>query len=159
MKRPCKAAVAEAERLGFVFERTNSKNFLVYSSPAGAEIMLSPEMNEHAMRGVLRQMQRMVGAVEHKPGRNAAAVKERQARRRELDAERLAAERRQIEDEHAAFLARTAGAVLTKVDRRDLRRIEARLAEVRRLESQMVEVPAGGDHAGRRRAQHQAGER
>lgn len=159
MRRECKTAIAEAERLGFTFDRTNSKQHLVYQSPGGDEMVLSPTMSEHTLRSVVRQMQRMVGAVEHKPGRNASAVKERQARRRELGAMRLAAERRQIEDERAAFLARTAGAVLRKVDRRALRRIEARLAEVRRLESQMVEVPAGGDHGGHRRAQHRAGER
>ena len=157
MKQFAKKATKEAERLGYVYARTNSSNFDIYEHPSAGEIGINPSCNEASYRNIVRQMQKSVGVLVRAQGRDAIAVKDRHAKRAELDAERLAAERRDIERQRDVYLARISGAQLTQIDRADLARIERRLAEIRVLERMMTSVPASADHRGRGQARHRAG--
>lgn len=159
MKQYAKKAVQEAERLGYEFDHTNSNNFHVYVHPSVGEIALNPSMNEGTARQVMRRMQQAAGALDRTQGRDAGAVKDRARRRADLDAERLAAERRQIEAQRDTYLARIAGAPLSNLDRGELARLETRLKEIRRMEALMVSIPASADHRGRGQSRHRAGAR
>lgn len=159
MKGLAKKLCREAERLGYVHEYTNSKEFMVYVGPTGHEVRISASVTEHHAGAISKAMRQAVGDYEATPGRNAQAVKERAEKRRELDGERLAAERRAIQAEHDAYLARIAGAPHLKDDPAALRRIEKYLRDLDRLDSLMRSIPSGGDHQGRRSAKHTAGTR
>ena len=157
MKQFGRKTIKEAERLGYEYDRTNSSRFDVYVHPNAGEIAINPGMDEAASRSCIRTMQKAVGMFERQAGRNATAIKDRRARHEELNAERLAAERRDIEKQRATYLARIGAADFTQVDRADLARIEARLTEIRQLEALMTDVPASAEHSGRGRARHCAG--
>lgn len=157
MRQYGKKAIKEAERLGYEYIRTNASNFDIYAHPLAGEIAINPSMDEAAGRNVIRAMQKAVGAFVPKPGRNAVAVKERTAKAAEIEALRLRAERRRIEEQRDSYLRRIAGRTLTRFNREELARIEKRLAEVRELERLMVDVPASADHRGTGQARHRSG--
>jgi hypothetical protein len=160
MTKFSKKAAKEAERLGYVYSHANSSNFDVYVHPTAGEVSISVSLNdENLCLSIIRQMQKSVRMLDRAKGRSTAAIKDRNARQAELDAKRLAAERRDIEMQHTAFLARIGGAVLTQVDRADLALIESRIAEIRRLELLMTAVPASAAHRGTGQPRHQAGAR
>lgn len=157
MKQHAKKAIKEAERLGYELAHTNSNHFHVYVHPAAGDIALNPSMDESASRNVIRQMQKAVGRFVQAPGRNAAAVKVRSAKAAEIQALRLGAERRRIEEQRDSYLRRIAGRTLTRFNREELARIEKRLAEIRELERLMTDVPASSDHRGTGQARHRSG--
>lgn len=159
MKRLARQLCDEAEQLGFVHERTNSKGWLVYIDPAGHEVHISPDPAEHQARSIRRAMRQAAGVYEAPAGRCAQAVKDRAARRRELDGERLAAERHEVQRRHDEFLARIENAPHLRHDPTSLRRVEGYLRELDRLDALMRAIPAGGDHQGRRGARHTTGRR
>lgn len=159
MKALAKKLCAEAERLGYVHTGTNSKNFMVYTGPTGHEVRISPSVTEHNARAVSKAMQQAAGTYDASGGRNAQAVRERAQKRRGLDTERLAAERRAIQAEHDAYLTRIANAPHLKADPESLRRAEGRLRELDRIDALMRSIPSGGDHQGRRSARHTSGRR
>lgn len=159
MKAPAKNLCAEAKRLGYEHTGVNSKGFLVYAHPAGHEVRISPSATEHQAREISKAMRQAAGTYEATTGRNAVAVKERAQKRRELDAERLSAERRAIQAEHDAYLARISGAPHLEANPAALRRIEEYLRRLDHIDSLMRSIPSGGDHQGRRSARHTAGKR
>jgi len=159
VKQFSKKAIKAAERLGYVYARTNSNGFEIYECPMFGEIGINPSMDEQAYRNTVRQMEKAAGALTRAQGRDASAVKVRHARKAALDAVRLAAERSAIEAQHAEYLARIGTAPLTQANRADLARIEQRLAEIRVLEQMMKSVPASAEHRGTGQARHRAGVR
>jgi hypothetical protein len=154
MKRLAKQLVAEAAQLGYVHDRTNSNGYHVYVHPSGHEVQICPSAAEHQARAITKAMRRTAGTWQPTNGRNAQAVKERAGRRRHLDAERLAARRRQVQAEHDAYLARIARAPHLNDDPAALRRIEAYLRELADLDALMRSIPARDG-----RVKHTAGAR
>lgn len=159
MKRLAKDLVREAEQLGYVHDRTNTHGYLVYLHPSGHEVQICPSAAEHQARAVSKAMRKATGSWEQAAGRNATAVKERTAKRRQLEGERLAADRRRVQAEHDAYLARIDGAPHLKSDPAALRQVESYLRELDRLDLLMRAIPSGGDHSGSRHARHTAGAR
>lgn len=159
MKRLAKQMVREAEDLGYVHDRTNSSGYLVYVHPSGHEVQINPSAAEHQARAVSKAMRRTAGTWQPTVGRNASACKERAARRRELEGERLAAERQRVQAEHDAYLARISTAPHLRDDPGALRRVESYLTELDRLDRLMRSIPAGAAEQGRRHAAHTSGRR
>lgn len=157
MKRWVKALVAEVEQLGYEQTGVNAKGHLVYAAPGGREVRISPDASEDQVRDLTRAVRKASGTFAPPPRRKAAACKDRAGRRRQLDRVRLAAERRQVQAEHDAYLARIAGAPHLRDDPAALRRVEQYLTELDRLDALMRSIPAAGDHQGRRGARHTAG--
>lgn len=157
MRRLARQLCDEAEQLGYRHERTNSRGHLVYVHASGHEVHISPAVDEDQARAASKAMRKACGQQQTVPKRNATAVKERQRRRHELDAERITAERRERQAERDAILARKEHAPLTGVDREDLRLVDERLAELHQLESLMKATPGSGHHQGR--VAHTAGHR
>lgn len=139
MKRAAKELIASIERLGFEYDRTNSKNFDIYVC-GDAEVSISPGIQEHAARNILKSLERSMGVNRETNKRNPGAIRERQAKQR--DALRSDIERQRIElDSIIARRARQldgAAAALTDAEIvRIQRHIEGRERELREIEALM----------------------
>lgn len=157
MNRLVKGLITEAEGLGYRQTGVNAKGFLVYTAPGGHEVRINPSAAEYQVRDLSKSIRKASGTYAPVAGRNAVACKDRADRRRQLDDARLAAQRRQVQAEHDAYLARIAGAPHLRDDPASLRRVEQYLTELDRLDALMRSTPAAGDHQGRRPARHTAG--
>lgn len=154
MKHAAKRLCAEAERLGYEHTAVNSSGHLVYTHPSGHEVRINPSAPEHQAREVTKAMRKTAGCYEVTPGRSGQRAKDRQHRRHELDAARRAAERRTLQAQRDAYLARIARAPHLNDDPAALRRVEARLSELDRLDALMRTAPST-EH----RVRHTAGVR
>jgi hypothetical protein len=80
MSKRDKDLVKDIERLGYAFDRTNSKGFHFYiHEDTGCEIKIMPGRDENAARGVLRQAQQQLGISTTSNKRNPAQIRERNA--------------------------------------------------------------------------------
>lgn len=79
MNRWHKDAVKALERCGYSYSRTNSKGHEIYENSGGDEVRVSKGMDETQCKALIRHAEVVSGQYAAKPGRNAKAVKARQA--------------------------------------------------------------------------------
>jgi len=158
VRRHAKELVKELEALGYEFERVNAKSMHVYARD-GAEILVSPGVDENAARQILRRVRRDLGCTEEVAKRKPAQIKERQAAERENAQQaiaRLAKERSELLARKDAALAGRFG--LAASEAREIERlIESNDRERREWERLMTRTPSSADHRGTGRARHRAG--
>jgi predicted RNA binding protein YcfA (HicA-like mRNA interferase family) len=146
-------------QFGYEFvDKTNGGSRWLYSHPDGRELVVTPDLNEHTARQIIRQLERENGQAAKAAKRNPEAIKARHAEeRRQLkeQAARLDAERLRLLVERDSLLS-GAASHLTNGQLRDLeRRVEVIERERRALETLMTERPAPG-HGD---VKHRAGQR
>src|SRR5690242_448984 len=101
MKGYAKKAVKYAETAGFHFERTNSKNVLIYRDDLGHEVGINPSSTEANYRFIVQQVDKACGVgPDLSQKRNAEHIKARQERERIL----LADEKRRHRERLDALL-------------------------------------------------------
>jgi predicted RNA binding protein YcfA (HicA-like mRNA interferase family) len=150
VKRQAKELIEALERLGYEYDRTNSKGFLMYVHADGDEVGVSEGIQEHAARQLLRKVERRLGVERDTGKRNAAGIKERQAYLRMRLAEDIARHREELD----AILARKSqrldglGLVATEAEiARITRYIEQRERELADMERLMRGAPLTDNRA------------
>lgn len=159
MKREVKQLIKDAEAAGYEQVGTNCKGALRFEHSARPMFLLNPGADEH----VVRRLRVLAGLSEDGPKRNAAAVRDRQAKERDRCRRERDAHQRRV-DELRADKDRMLGGHAASLSDRDVLRIEREIEraerEVTRFERLMTEVPSTAAHAGAARsARHTAGNR
>lgn len=155
-KKDFKALEKRLARLGFTYSHTNASSCFVYIHDAYPDLAVSPGINDHAARVLLRKVEKALGELRKAPKRNAAAIKERQAAERErhaIELARLQAERDEILAQRDALL----GGAGAHLNAEQVRRIEQRVREIeksRREIERLMAAPVTGAHDPNRDARH-----
>jgi hypothetical protein len=159
--KPYKDALALAERLGYVHDRTNSKGVRYFTRQGCREVPLNPSMQDHQLKKLAVMMQRDCGeqTAKDRSKRDAVAVKERRAG----DRSRAAAETARHQLILDGLLAQHdrslngIGAVLSASELAAVvRQIEENESELRYWRSLMTTTPGDRLDAGRPRARHRS---
>lgn len=153
MNRYARDVVAVLERLGYEYDRTNTKQ-IDYWARGTDEIALSPSISEHHARQLIRRLERAAGCAPPTNKRHPDAIRARQEKQRKALAEQLARDR----DARARALAnrgRQLGGLAAERTNKQIRAIERRIREreqqLRDLERLMAAPPLNND------ARHRAG--
>ena len=156
-----KAVEKQLTKFGYVFDHQNSKALWVYVHPERDDVVVNPSISDGLARVLLRRLQKLHGTFKATPKHNPAAIKERQAKEREVLKARsasLTAERAQILAERDLSMSGL-GAVLSPLALRALiHRLEQIDRERHEIEK-LMNAPVGGSHLGTGRVTHQAGSR
>ena len=156
-----KVVQKQLEKFGYELDHCNAKSSWIYTHPERDDVAVNTSISDHAARVFLRQLQKLHGTFKATPKHNPAAIKERQAKEREVLKARsaaLAAERATILAERDLSMSGL-GAILSPLALRALiHRLEQIDREHHEIEKLMA-APVGNSHLGTGRVQHQAGSR
>lgn len=154
MNRHARDVVAVLERLGYEYDRTNTKQIDYWTRDGRPEVAVNPSVSEHHARQLIRRLERADGCAPATNKRHPDAIRARQERDRKAIAEQLARDRAERDALLAARDQQLAGHAATLTNRQ-VRDIEARIVEreqqLRDLERLMAAPALNND------ARHRAG--
>jgi len=127
MNRHARDVVAVLERLGYTYDRTNTKQ-TDYWIRDGHEVALNPTVSEHHARQLIRRLERDNGCAAPTNKRHPDAIRARQDKQRQALREQLARDRAERDAALAARDRQLAGAAASMTNR-EIRAIEARIEE------------------------------
>jgi len=157
-----KAVQKQLAKFGYVFDRSTASSHWIYVHPERDDVSVNPSLSDGMARVLLRQLQKTHGTFKATPKHNPAAIKERQAKKREVLKARsaaLAAERAQILAERDLSMSGL-GAILSPLALRALIHRLEQIDRERHAIEKLMRAPVGNSHLGTdRRVQHQAGSR
>lgn len=149
--KSAKKLVTMLESAGFRFDRVNSKGICFYTHDAHPEQRVSPTMSDTVLHQSSRHLQRLLGVQtdRDRSKRDAARVKDRQAKERE----QAAAEYARLEAERVVLVAerddycRRFGAESVAEANRIVAQIETTDRQMKYWSGLMTETPRGEGHA------------
>jgi len=153
LNRNARDVVAVLERLGYEYDRTNTKQ-TDYWIRGTDEVALNPSISEHHARQLIRRLERADGVCAPTNKRNPDAIRARQEKQRNALREQLARDRAE-RDVALAERDRYLGGLAREMTNKEIRAIEARITEreheLRDLERLMAAPSLNND------ARHRAG--